>query len=236
MAEQLEVILRSIGSFCILLIGAKILGKQTISKMTIFDFVASISLGSIAANLAFNTSLKFHNVLISFAIMIAILFVAAYMSMKGIKTRRFLAGNPTVVIENGKILEGNMKKMRYTLDYLNQQLREKDIFEISEVLFAVLETNGTLSVQKKPNFRHVTKQDIGIFTAPESKLPIELIMDGHIVESNLKENNLNHKWLQVEIQKRGLSINDVFYAVLGTNGAVYIDTYKDHIESPVDKE
>ncbi|RDW18861.1 DUF421 domain-containing protein [Oceanobacillus chungangensis] len=236
MAEQLEVILRSIGSFCILLIGAKILGKQIIAKMTTYDFVAFISIGSIAANLAFNTSLKFYNLLISYAIMIAILFVAAYVSMKGITVRRFLAGNPTVVIENGKILEENMKKMRYTLDYLNQQLREKDIFEISEVLFAIVETNGALSVQKKPHFRHATKQDMGIFTTPESKLPIELIMDGHIVETNLKENNLTHNWLQVEIQKRGLSVKEVFYAVLATNGAVYIDTYKDHIESPIDKE
>ncbi|MED4475318.1 DUF421 domain-containing protein [Oceanobacillus caeni] len=236
MHDVLEVILRSIGAFCLLLIGAKILGKQTISKMTTFDFVASISLGAIAANIAFNTSMKFYIVSISFAIMIIILFVAAYVSMKGIKTRRFLAGNPTVVIENGKILEDNLKKMRYTMDYLNQQLREKDIFEINEVLFAIVETNGTLSVRKKPPFRQVTKQDLGIFTAPESRLPVELIMDGHTVESNLEENDLNPNWLQTEIQKRGLSVNDVYYAVLATDGKVYIDTYQDNIESPIDKE
>ena len=151
MSEHFEVILRSITSFGLLLIGTRILGKQTIAKMTMFDFVAAISLGAIAANLAFNTSIKALHPIIALTTYIIIIFTIAFISLKSRKGRKFLAGDPTIVIQNGNILEKNMYRMRYTLDYLNQQLREKDVFNIEEVLFAIVETNGTLTVLKKPN-------------------------------------------------------------------------------------
>lgn len=236
MPEHIEVILRSITSFSLLLIGARILGKQTISQMTMFDFVAAISLGAISANLAFNTSIKAHHLIIAFTIYVAIIFLIALISLKNRKGRKFLAGDPTIVVQNGKILEGNMNKMRYTLDYLNQQLRERDVFNIEEVLFAIVETNGILTVLKKPQFRNVTKQDLMFTVMPENKLPIELIMDGEIIKENLEQNNITFSWLESELRKRKLSKNDVVYAVLGANGNMYVDTIKDHIHSPIDKE
>lgn len=236
MPEHIEVILRSITSFSLLLIGARILGKQTISQMTIFDFVAAISLGAISANFAFNTSIKVHHLLIAFTIYVAIIFLIALISLKNRKARKFLAGDPTIVVQNGKILEGNMNKMRYTLDYLNQQLRERDIFNIEEVLFAIVETNGMLTVLKKPQFRNVTKQDLMFTVMPEHKLPIELIMDREIIKENLEQNNITFSWLESELKKRNLSKNDVVYAVLAANGNMYVDTFRDHIHSPIDKE
>lgn len=140
------------------------------------------------------------------------------------------------MIQNGKILEENMNKLRYTLDYLNQQLRERDVFNIEEVLFAIVETNGILTVLKKPQFRNVTRQDFMVAVLPEQRLRIELIMDSEIIKENLEQNNLTNSWLQSELKKRNLTQNDVVYAVLAANGNVYIDTYSDHIHSPIDKE
>lgn len=160
----------------------------------------------------------------------------ALISLKNSKGRKFLAGDPTIVMQNGKILEGNMNKMRYTLDYLNQQLRERDIFNIEEVLFAIVETNGTLTVLKKPQFRNVTKQDLMIPVMPEQKLPIELIMDGEIIKENLEQNNITFSWLESELIKRNLLKHDVVYAVLAANGNLYVDTFRDYIHSPIDKE
>lgn len=236
MPEHIEVMLRSIASFGLLLIGTRILGKQTISQMTMFDFVAAISLGAISANLAFNTSIKIHHTIIAFTIYVGIIFLMALIALKNKKGRKLLAGDPTIVIQNGKILEGNMKKMRYTLDYLNQQLREKEVFNIDEVLFAIVETNGVLTVLKKPQFRNVTRQDLTIAVMPEKKLPIELIMDGEIISENLEQNNLPFSWLESELGKRKLTKHDVVYAVLAANGNMYVDTFKDHIHSPIDKE
>ncbi|MED4015593.1 MULTISPECIES: DUF421 domain-containing protein [Sutcliffiella] len=236
MPEHIEVILRSITSFSLLLIGARILGKQTISQMTMFDFVATITLGAIAANLAFNTSIKVHHTIIAFTIYVAIIFLTALISLKNRKGRKILAGDPTIVIQNGKVLEGNMKKMRYTLDYLNQQLRERDVFNIEEVLFAIVETNGTLTVLKKPQFRNVTRQDLMLAVKPEQKLPIELIMDGEVIKENLEQNNLSFSWLQSELKKRNLTKKEVVYAVMAANGNLYFDTFRDYIHSPIDKE
>ncbi|MFJ8261228.1 DUF421 domain-containing protein [Rummeliibacillus sp. NPDC094406] len=236
MPEHFEVVLRSITSFGLLLIGTRILGKQTISQMTMFDFVATISLGAIAANLAFNTSIKAHHIILAFVIYVIIIFTIAVISLKSRKGRKFLAGDPTVVIQNGKILEKNMNKMRYTLDYLNQQLREKDVFNIEEVLFAIIETNGTLTVLKKPQFRNVTRQDLMIPITPEINLPIELIMDGEVIMENLEQNNLTESWLHSELKRRNLVQDDVLYAVLSGNGNMYVDTYENHIHSPIDKE
>ncbi|KIL78870.1 DUF421 domain-containing protein [Bacillus badius] len=236
MPEYLQVLLRTMFAFFMLFVAARFLGKQTISKMTYFDFIASITMGAIIANLSFNVSLKAHYLALSFIEFTLIVFCIAFISLKNRKARKLFAGDPTVVIENGKILENNMEKMRYTLDYLNQQLREKDVFNIEEVLFAVIETNGTLTVLKKPEYRNVVKQDLSLAVQPEKKLPVELVMDGCIVHSNLIQNNLEASWVESEVKKRGLHLSEVVYAVLAANGRVYIDTYRDDIESPVDQE
>lgn len=236
MPDHFEVILRTIAAFSILLISARFLGKQTISQMNIFDFIVTITLGSITASIAYNIDLQPHHTILSFGLFVLIAFFVAYLSTKSRRIRKYFAGDPTVLIQNGKILENNMRKMRYTLDYLNQQLREKDVFNIQEVMFAILEPHGTLSVVKKPQYRPVTRQDLLLHYTPESTLPIELIMDGEIVKKNLVENNLSEDWLQMQLQNRQLTLKEVLYAVLLANGTIYFDTYKDHISSPVDAE
>lgn len=236
MSDYIEIVLRPIAAFVILMIAARILGKQTIAQMTYFDFIAAITIGAMTANLSFNTSLKSHHLLISFIVFTSVIFLTAYISLKSRRARKFLAGDPTVIIQNGKILEHNMRKMRYSLDYLNQELREQNVFEIEEVLFAVVEINGTLTVLKKPQYRPVTRKDLWIAINPEWRLPIELIMDGETVTKNLQENQLTEEWLRNELNKRNLQTDDVVYAVLGSNGQLYFDTYTDHIQTPVDKE
>ncbi|MFC4766629.1 DUF421 domain-containing protein [Effusibacillus consociatus] len=236
MPDSIEVLIRTVGAFSALLIIARVLGKQTIAQMTYFDFVAAITVGAIAANLAFNTFLKVHHLLISLAIFSCVALASAFISLKSRKARKFLAGDPTVVIQNGKILEHNMRKMRYSFDHLNQALREKNVFNIEEVLFAIVEINGTLTVLKKPQYRTVTRQDLWIAANPEYRLPIELIMDGKIIEKNLRENQIPYSWLESELIKRNLRVDEVAYSVLGGNGHLYIDTYDDKISSPIDQE
>jgi len=236
MPEHFEIITRTMLAFLILFIGAKLLGKQIIAEMNTFDFIGAISIGSIIANLAFNLNIKIHHAVLAFLILVLVILLVSFISLKSRIGRNLLAGNPTVIIEDGKILEANMRKMRYSLDYLNQQLREKGIFNIDEVLYVVVETNGKVSFLQKPQYRNVTKQDLNIPTKQESNLPIELIMDGEIISKNLRENNLSELKLQEELKKRNLQTKEVVYAVLAANGNIYIDTYKDQIASPTDQE
>ncbi|MCE7792041.1 DUF421 domain-containing protein [Salipaludibacillus sp. CUR1] len=236
MAEIQEIILRTGLAYVAFLVVARFLGTQTLSQMTLHDFIAAVTLGGITANLAFNTKLSSINILISLILFGIIALLVTLASLKSRKARYWLSGHPTVLIQDGTIMDNNMRKAKYTLDSLNQALREKDVFNIHEVEYAVLEPDGHLSILKKPEFRPVTKQDLNIPANLKESFPVELIMDGKIIHKNMKENDLSYSWLTEEISKYGVTVEDIFYAVRGTNGQLFFDYYKDGITSPLDKE
>lgn len=232
-----EILMRTVLSVGLLLLIPRILGKQTLSNMTSNDFVISITLGSLAANLAFNVSLKSTYLVLSIVVITATSFLLSFIALKSRRLRSWISGSPTVLIEEGKIMEANMRKIRYTMDSLDQALRKKDIFNIEEVDYAVLEDNGQVSVLKKEAYQFVTKQDLGLALKPQA-FPVELIMDGKLVEDNLKQNGLTREWLEKELDKKqkGKTLADVFYAVKGTQQQLVFDFYEDGLQQPLDRE
>ncbi len=202
MPETMEIIFRTSISFLAFMVVARFLGKQTISQMTLHDFIAAITLGGITANLAFNIKISSFSILLSLLLFGFIAFMMTTLSLKSRQARYWLSGHPTDLMENGAILEGNMKKVNYTLDSLNQALREKEVFNIEEVEYAVLEPDGHLSILKKPAYRNVTKQDLQIVVHPKEQFPIELILDGKVIDKNLREHNLSRSWLRTELEKK----------------------------------
>lgn len=235
MHAYIDILVRTIISVILLLFIPKLLGKQMISNMTSHNFVTSIMLGSIAANLAFNESLKSVYLILALVAVAALSFLLSLISLKSHKWRAWISGSPTVLIEGGKILEGNLRKLKYTMDSLAQSLREKDIFNIEEVEYAILEDNGRLSVLKKQAYQGVQKKDMNLTSHPQA-FPVELIMDGIVMEDNLKDYGLTAEWLENELRRKGKRISDVFYAVRGTQQQLIFDFYKDNIRNPLDKE
>jgi len=231
----MDILLRTIVAILLLLLVARILGKQTISNMTFHDFVTGITIGAIAANLAFNESLKWSHMLLSLAVITVTSFLLSIIALKSRKLRDWISGSPTVLIEGGKILESNMRKVRYTLDSLDQALRGNGIFNLDEVDYAVLEDNGMVSVLKKEEYQLVTKKDMKLQSHSQA-FPVELIMDGSMLEKEMKENGLTKEWLEAELKSRGKQIADVFYAVRGTKQQLIFDFYEDSIHKPTDKE
>ncbi|MEF3307551.1 DUF421 domain-containing protein [Paenibacillus sp. GYB004] len=236
MAEYMHIFFRTMIAFVMLLVIARILGKQVLSNMTFHDFVTGITLGAIAANLAFNPKIESSYLVLSLAVFTATSFVIAVVSIKSRKVRKWITGSPTVLIEGGKLLEGNMKKVKYSLDSLIQSLREKDVFDLHEVEYAVLEDNGKLSVLKKHDYRTITKKDLHITPKAPTSFPIELIMDGQLIERNLNEHGVSRKWLESELEHKNKRISDVFYAVKSTSGKLMLDFYQDGLKQPIDKE
>jgi uncharacterized membrane protein YcaP (DUF421 family) len=235
MHAYIDIFIRTITALIILLLIARILGKQTISNMTFHDFVTGITLGAIAANLAFNEKIEVWYLILSLIVITITSYTLSVIALKSRKLRKWISGSPTVMIEDGKILEDNMKKVRYTMDSLNQSLREKDIFNIEEVQYALLEDHGKLSVLKKDEYLYVTKKDLNIMSN-SAFFPVELIMDGDIIEENLERNGLEKEWLLKELKKKGKKLSDVFYAVRGTKQQIVFDFYEDNINKPIDKE
>ncbi|RKP58132.1 DUF421 domain-containing protein [Cohnella endophytica] len=236
MNEYWIIIGRTTLSFVVLLFISRIVGKQTISNMTFHDFATGISMGAIAANLAFNDKIRTGYMLLSLAIITIISYCSSVIALKFQRSRTWISGAPTVIIEQGKILENNMRKIHYTLDSLNQSLREKGVFDLVEVEYAVLETHGKLSVKKKDSFLPATKKDVQVSFPEKSMFPVELIMDGKIMNENLQQNRISEDWLLRQLQVQGKKLSDVFYAVRTTTGNVFYDYYQDRLNNPVDKE
>ncbi|MBY0123743.1 DUF421 domain-containing protein [Bacillus sp. S/N-304-OC-R1] len=232
----LIVILRTFVSFLILLIASVWIGKHINSHINHYNFALSVTIGSFIANMGFDTYLKFIPMTAAFLSLIAVYYFVLVITSKNRRLRKWLSGQPTVIIENGKILDQNMKKVKYNLDDLNQQLREKEIFDLNEVEFAVLEVSGKMSVMKKTRYQNAMKQDINpIIQNKTVNLPRELIMDGKVIGKNFTT-QYTDEWLHHEIKKRHLQVQDIQYAVISSNGALFIDLFDDHLVSPSDIE
>ena len=223
-------ILRTGISFFLLMVIALWIGKQINSKNNYYNFALSMTIGSFIANIGFDINLPFIPMLSALLSLVFIYFIFSVISAKSRRFRMWISGKPTVIIEKGKILDANMKKIRYTLDDLNQQLREQGIFDVFEVEYALLEVSGKLSVLKKKKYQNVAIQDfIPNQMNQKVNIPIELIMDGVIVENNLTD-QYSRSWLDQQLLTRNLKMKDVYYAVISSNGTFIIDLYNDRVK------
>ena len=226
MSVFLEIIIRTFTAFIILWIFVHILGKRTIFQKTYHLFIATITMGTIAGNLTFNYKIKFLYFILSFVIMGSVIFTLNILSVKSQRFRKRIAGKPVTLIQEGKILEVSLQKTGFSIDMLKQALRGKDIFNMDEVEWAILEVNGSLSVLKKAEYQNITRKDVNL-NPPSYKVPVELIMDGAILSDNLSNSTYNEEWLNNELKKRNTQVSEIAYAVVGTKGNLYIDLYQD---------
>ena len=234
LSETLVVMVRAVIGFFTLLIYTRMLGKQQLSQLTYFDYILGITIGSMAAALTTDLSSTAWPHWVGLTVWTAAGLAMQWVTLKWRFASKYIDGEPTVVIMNGKIMEGAMRKLRYRASDLMEQLRVKDVFDIGEVEFAILETNGTLSVLRKTQFQPVTRSDMNV-SAQYQGIGTELIYSGVVFDQNLKQVHLDRSWLDAELRKKGIhDSRDVFLAVLDTSGNLYVDKYRDRVESPVD--
>jgi uncharacterized membrane protein YcaP (DUF421 family) len=232
--EGLVVFVRSIIGFFSLLIFAKILGKQQISQLTFFDYVLGITIGSIAATLTTDLSSRAWPHFVGLLTWALLGYLMEYITEKWRYAAKYIEGEPTIVIMNGKIMENALRKMKFTAADIMALLRIKDVFDLTQVDFAIIEPNGQLSVLKKPEYEPLTPKDMSILKAP-SGISTELIYDGILVEQNLKQLNKTKEWVMNQLKMYEVKdISEVFLATLTPSGSLYIDKYDDHITKITD--
>ena len=144
---------KTVLAFILVLVYARLLGKEQIGQLTFYDYVTGITFGNIAAVLALSRDDDTLHIVWVLTLFVGIAFSMGYITLLSRPLRKIIEGEPVIVIHNGKILEKNMRKMRYNIENLTTQLREKGVFNLADVEFAVLETNGALSVQFKSQKR-----------------------------------------------------------------------------------
>lgn len=232
--EGLVVLVRSIIAFFSLLIFAKILGKQQISQLSFFDYVLGITVGSIAATLTTDLSSRAWPHFVGLFTWCALGYAMEYITVKWRYASKYIDGEPTIVIMNGKIMENALHKMKYKVSDIMGLLRNKDVFDISQVDFAIIEPNGQISVLKKSEYEPLTAKDMNITKSPTG-ISTELIYDGILIDQNLRQLNKNRNWLMAQLNSQGISsVSEVFLATLTPSGSLYIDKYKDHISQVTD--
>lgn len=222
MNEFIEMPLRSIITFIGLLCLTLLMGRKQLSQITFFDYVVGITIGSIAAVIVVDRTVNITDGVIAIIMWAIMPIIVGYIAMKNIRFRMLVDGKPQIVIQNGSILNKNMLREKYNMGDLLMQLRDKGVFDISEVDFAILEPNGKLSVLKKPQYNTITLKDMNI-PAFYKGIMIELIIDGKIIMMNLKSINKDTKWLFDQLKSKNIErLDSVIFAGYQTNGQLYI--------------
>jgi uncharacterized membrane protein YcaP (DUF421 family) len=210
--EIMSIAIELVVGYFALLILTKVLGKTQITQISAFDFISALILGELVGNSLYDKDISVWPILAAIFIWGSLIFTTEYFTQKSRRFRHIMEGTPALVINKGKIDFIQLKKNHLDLNQLQHLLRAKDIFSIRECEYALLESNGTLSVLKKPMYENVQRADLNIKPVHVS-LPLSLVVDGEIVYDNLKIVHQKEDWLMSELNKQGFqSAKDVLYA------------------------
>ncbi|GIO18199.1 hypothetical protein J18TS1_12990 [Oceanobacillus oncorhynchi subsp. incaldanensis] len=231
MPEWISIIIRSIILITVLFFFVKWLGAKQLSQLNIFETISGIVLGGIAAFHTVDPYNSFYYALLAMFVWFIAAFTIEKLSLKSKRMRDFTDGKSTVFIQNGKIMEENLKKEGYSTDDLLEKLRNNNQFLVSDVEFAVLEPTGELNVLPKKENQPVTLKDLNITPAP-AKEPQTVIADGNILLEPLANASLNPTWLEAELEKQNVTIDNVFLGQVDHQGQLFLDLYDDHITVP----
>lgn len=219
----LVVVIRSFIAFFTLLFFVRLMGKQQVAQLTFFDYVVGITIGSIASTLSVQVNEGSLATLAGMGTWTALAILLAVCGIHNKWIRKAVDGGPTVVVENGKILEENLKKIRIPTDEFISELRTQGVFSMADVEFALFEPGGKISVQKKSQKQPVTPSDMNIATQYDG-LPTTLILDGAVLYSELRSLKLSNAWLHHQLGKQNIQdTTEVSLAQLDTKGNLYVD-------------
>ena len=214
--EFVKVILTSLLSAVSLFVIAKIMGHKQMAQFDLFDYITGITIGSIAAELATELETPWKP-LIAMIIYGGVSIVLSLVTKKFPKTRKFINGTPTIIMDNGKLYRNNMKKAKLELSEFMVMCRQAGYFNINDIQTAVFEYNGRLTILPKSTKRPLTPEDMNK-TPEKEEINTEVIMDGRIMRENLKRLGLDLAWLEKQLkQQKYNSAKEIFLGICDKN-------------------
>ena len=212
----LTLCLTTVGSFAVLFLSAKLIGHKQIAQLDFFDYITGITIGSIAAEMATELEEPWKP-MIAMVIYGGITLALSLISSRFPRSRKYLNGTPTILMDHGKLYYENLKKARLDLSEFLVLCRQQGYFDLTTIQTAIFEYNGKLTILPVTTQRPVTPQDLDM--SPDQELIFtELIMDGRILEDNLHRMGLDRTWLDKQLKQRHISsAKEVFLAVCDRN-------------------
>jgi uncharacterized membrane protein YcaP (DUF421 family) len=224
----LIVMVRAIILYSVVLIVMRIMGKRQIGQLQPFELVITILISELAAVPMQDTGIPLINGIVPILILMFAQIILSYISLKSGKARGIICGKPSILIEDGRIMENQLSKLYFNINDLLEQLRVKGYPDIKDVEFAILETEGQLSVIPKSPKRPVTPEDLSIPVSQE-KLPITLIIDGEVIRQNLLIAKVSEGDLKKTLAGNGISdYNQVLFAGLDSSGSFFFQAKQNY--------
>ncbi|MTI81034.1 MAG: DUF421 domain-containing protein [Firmicutes bacterium] len=221
---MLLVIIRTAILFSLVAVGLRLMGKRQIGQLQPYELVIIILVAELAVIPMADVGVPLVSGVVALLSLVLFQVALSYLSLKSERARGIICGKPSVLIENGKIVEQELSQQRYNINDLLEQLRSKNVPNISDVEFAILETSGDLSVIPKSQKRPLNPDDIDLSTTYEG-IPTTLVIDGYIFHENLAKLNLNEEWLRSELKKFDIhNLKDVLFASIDTEGQLFYQT------------
>lgn len=215
--QYLNIVIRSVTALVALFFLTKLLGKKQISQLSVFEYVIGISMGSIAAEISVNEDTPTINGVIAMVMYTSIVYIMSFFTLKSLMIRRLFTGTPTILVQNGQILEKGLKKSMLDVNDLLEECRCNGYFDLSKIEYAIMETNGQVSFLPNSEERPLTPKDMNI-KPPYEDLVANVVLDGKIIIKNLKMINKTKKWLLNELKKRGYyNLNNILLVTCDIN-------------------
>lgn len=220
--EVIDVVLRSLLSLVSLFLVTKMLGKKQVSQLSLFDYVIGISIGNFAAEMTINLESQYINGIVAVLMFGLVAYLVSILTMKSIILRRYFMGVPTVIIQEGKLLQNNLKKVKLDINDLLEECRASGYFDLNEISYAIMEPNGKISILPKWQNKCVTNGDMNISEKREG-LCANVIIDGKVMTKNLKNMSKDNDWLKSEVNKQGYTdYKNILLATLDVNNKITV--------------
>ena len=210
---------RTIILYLVLIAVIRMMGKRQIGQMEASEFVVTMLVANLASIPMQDSGIPLFSGFVPIVTVLGMELVLSTLSLRSIRFRKLLCGKPVILIDNGKILQENLRRTRVTLDELTGHLREKDVLDLGSVQFAILETNGNLSVFPYPKERPAPARDAGIQVRKQF-LPLTIVSDGKLLTENLQKAKKDVSWVQRVLKQHNAEISDTWLLTVDASDKV----------------
>ena len=217
---MINIVIRVLILYILVLITMRLMGKREIGQMQPFELVVAIMIADLAAVPMGDTGIPITNGIIPILILLLIQLVISLINLKSIWGRKIICGVPSILIFRGRIDEKVMKKEKFTINELQERLRQNNIFNLGDVEYAILETSGELSVIQKPEKRNTIPEDFGI-TPEYEGIPYDLVIDGKIMYENLKAIGKDYSWLLKQTKAFNIKPEEALVVTFDGKGQIF---------------
>lgn len=225
---MLVVFIRALLLYLVVVVVIRMMGKRQVAEMQPFELVIMIMIAELAATPMEDVGIPLINGVIPIIALLFIQVLISYFALKSEKFRDFICGKPSILIHKGRINQSELRRLRVSINDLLEALRNKDYFNISDVEYAILETNGQMSIVPKADKRPVVISDLNSYDdIQDEELPVTLIVDGRLNDTKLRKTGYDKDWLMDQLRKQNIdNVESVFFAFLSSDRIFYAQEKK----------